>query len=106
MSFSCCGKPRGLRAYGADGADRVGFHGVKGLQEAISDVAFGIGMGIAPLPGGLSKQCDIKQISFVSIDKRCLGLGECRRQECFFDGVGVDAVVDLGEGALEAPIEL
>ena len=35
-----------------------------------------------------------------------MGLGECRRQECFFDGVGVDAVADLGEGALEAPIEL
>lgn len=75
-------------------------------RRMVADVAFGIGMGIAPLPGGLSKQCDIKQIGFVGIDKRCLDLGECRRQECFFDGVGVDAVVDLGEGALEAPIEL
>ena len=63
-------------------------------------------MGIAPLSRGLAEQRDIKQIGFVGIDKRCLGLGECRRQECFFDGVGVDAVVDLGEGALEAPIEL
>jgi len=72
-------------------------------RSMVADVAFGIGMSIAPLLGGLSEQCDIEQIGFVGIDKRCLGLSECRRQECFFDGVGVDAVVDLGEGALEAP---
>jgi hypothetical protein len=30
------GKHRGLRGDEADGADRVGFHGEKGLQETIS----------------------------------------------------------------------
>lgn len=75
-------------------------------RSMVADVAFGIGMSIAPLLGGLSEQRDIKQIGFVGIDKRCLGLGECRRQECFFDGVGVDAVVNLCEGPLEVPAEL
>ena len=75
-------------------------------RSMVADVAFGIGMGIAPLLRGLSEQRDIEQVGFVGIDDRRLSLGEGRRQECFFDGVGVDAVVDLGEGALEAPIEL
>lgn len=65
-------------------------------RRMVADVAFGIGMGIAPLLRGLAEQSNIEQVGFVGIDKRCLGLGECRRQECFFDGVGVDAVADLG----------
>jgi len=32
--------------------------------------------------------------------------GNGGRDERFFDGVGVDAVVDPGEGALEVPAEL
>ena len=75
-------------------------------RSMVADVTFGIGMGIAPCTGCLSEEGDIEQVGFVGIDERCLSLGECRGQECFFDGVGVDAVVDLGEGALEAPIEL
>ena len=75
-------------------------------RRMVADVAFGIGMGIALLLRGLAEQSNIEQVGFVGIDERCLGFGECRRQECFFDSVGVDAVVDLGEGALKAPIQL
>ena len=35
-----------------------------------------------------------------------LDLGDAGRDEPFLDRVGVDAVVDLGEGALEVPFEL
>jgi hypothetical protein len=35
-----------------------------------------------------------------------LSLGDGGRDERLLDGIGVDAVVDLGEGALEVPIEL
>ena len=35
-----------------------------------------------------------------------LGLGDGGRDEGVLDGIGVDAVVDLGEGALKIPIEL
>ena len=74
-------------------------------RSMVADVAFGIGMSIAPLLGGLSEQRDIEQVGFVGIDDRRLSLGEGRRQECFFDGVGVDAVVDLGEVAADVPAE-
>ena len=75
-------------------------------RRMVADVAFGIGMGIAPLLRGLAKEGDIEQVSFVGIDERCLSLRECRRQERLLDRVRMDAVVDLCEGALEVPIEL
>ena len=75
-------------------------------RRMVADVAFGIGMGIAPLLRGLAKEGDIEQVGFVGIDERCLGLGECRRQERFLDRVRMDAVIDLGQSALEVPIEL
>lgn len=72
----------------------------------VADVALGIGVGIAPLFGGLAEEGDVEEVGFVRIDEGCLGLGDGGWEECFFDGIGVDAVVDLGEGALEVPIQL
>ena len=59
-------------------------------RRMVADVAFGIGMGIAPLLRGLAKEGDIEQVGFVGIDERCLGLGECRRQERLLDRVRMD----------------
>ena len=72
----------------------------------VADVAVGVGVGVAPLLRGLAEEGDVEQVGFVGIDERRLCLGDGRRDEGLFDGVGVDAVVDLGEGALEVPPEL
>ena len=71
----------------------------------VPDVALGAGMGITPLHRGLAKKSDIEQIGLTGIDGGCLRLGDRWRDESFLDGVGVDSVVDLGEGSLEVPIQ-
>jgi len=48
----------------------------------------------------------IEQVRFAGIDGSGLRLGDGRWDESVLDGVGMIAVVDLGEGALEVPIEL
>ena len=72
----------------------------------VANVALSIGMSITPLFGGLAEQGDIQQIGLAGIDGACLSLGDGGWDERLLDGIGVDAVVDLGEGALEVPIEL
>ena len=72
----------------------------------VADVSLGTGVGIAPLFGGLAEEGDVEQIRLAGIDGSGLRLGDERRNEGILDGVGVDAVVDLGKGALEVPIEL
>lgn len=72
----------------------------------VADVSFGGGIGIPPLFGGLAEEGDVEQVRLAGIDGGCLRLGDGRRDEGVLDGVSVDAVVDLGEGALEVPIEL
>ena len=75
-------------------------------RRVVTDVAFCVGMGIAPLPGGLAEECDIEHVRFAGIDQRRLLFCDSRRNERVPDGIGVDAVVDLGQGALEIPTEL
>ena len=72
----------------------------------VADVALGIGMSITPLLGGLAEEGDIQQVGLAGIDDGGLRLGNGGRNERFLDRIGVDAVVDLREGALEVPIEL
>ena len=91
-------------------------HGIEAFQigeddellerSVIADGSLGVGMGVAPLFRGLAEEGDVEQVGFVGIDERGLGLGDGGRDECFFDGIGVDAVIDLGEGALEVPVKL
>ena len=75
-------------------------------RSVIPDVTLGVRMGITPLFRGLAEEGDIEQIGLAGIDGGGLRLGDGWRDERFLDRVGVDAVVDLGEGALEVPIEL
>ena len=72
----------------------------------VADVALGIGVRVSPLLGGLAEKGDVKEVGLAGINERRLGLGDAGRDERFLDGVGVDAVIDLGEGSLEIPAEL
>lgn len=75
-------------------------------RRVVADVALGIGMGVPPLFGGLAEEGDIEHVRLAGIDGRGLRPGDGGRDERFLDGIRVDAVVDLGEGALEVPLEL
>lgn len=72
----------------------------------IADVALGIGMGIAPLLRVLAEEGDVEQVGLVRVDEGGLFLAYGDRDQRRLDGIGVDAVIDLGEGALEASPEL
>ena len=68
-------------------------------RRVVANVAVSIAMGITPLPGGLAEEGDVEKIRFVGIDQRRLLFGDGGRDKRFANGVGVDAVVDLGQGA-------
>ncbi len=72
----------------------------------VAKVALGVGMGVAPLLRGLAEEGDVEQVGFAGVNEAGLGLGDGGGNERLLDGVGMDAVVDLGEGALEVPAEL
>ena len=59
----------------------------------VADVALGVGMGVAPLPGGLAEEGDVEQVGFAGVDRGRLRFGNGGRDERLFDGVGVDAVI-------------
>ena len=91
-------------------------HGVEAFQigkddklfqrSVIADVSLGVRMGIAPLFRGLAEEGDVEQVGLGGIDEPGLGLRDGGRDEGFLYRIGVDAVIDLGEGALEVPTEL
>jgi len=72
----------------------------------VADVALGVGVGVAPLLGGLSEQGDIEEVGLAGINRGGLGLRDGWRKEGLLGGVRVDAVIDFGEGALKFPIQL
>ena len=72
----------------------------------VADVALGFGVGVSPLLGCLPEEGDVEQICLAGIDERGLILGDGGRDKRLFDGIGMNAIVDLGEGALEIPTEL
>jgi hypothetical protein len=71
----------------------------------VADVALGIGVGVAPLFRGLAEKGDVEKIGLAGVGEAGLGLGDGGGDEGFLDGVGVDAVIDLGQGALEVPFQ-
>ena len=66
----------------------------------VADIAFGIGVGVAPLFRGLAEEGDVEEVGLAGVGEAGLGLGDRGWDEGFFDRVGVDAVIDLGEGAV------
>ena len=75
-------------------------------RSVVADVSLGVRMGIPPLFRGLAEEGDVEQVGFAGINGGGLRLGDGWRDEGFLDRVGMNAVVDLGEGALEVPIQL
>ena len=72
----------------------------------VADVALRVGMSIAPLLRGLAEEGDVEQVGLAGIHGGRLRFGDGRRDEGVLYRVGVDAVIDLCEGALEIPTEL
>ena len=71
----------------------------------VTHVAAQFGIGVAPLFRGQSEESDIEEISLGGIgDSRLIGR-DFRRDKMFTDSIGMDAVVELGEGAVEVPGE-
>ena len=69
----------------------------------VAHVAFEFGVGITPLLRCLAEKRDIKYIGFVGVGNLCLSRRDFRRNEVLLDGVGMNAVIELGEGAVEVP---
>ena len=61
----------------------------------VADIAFGIGIGSAPILGGLPEECDVEEVGLTGVEQPGLRLGDCLWNEGVFDRVGMDAVVDL-----------
>lgn len=71
----------------------------------VADVSFDSGIGVPPLFGGPAEEGDVEEVRLAGVNGGGLRLGDGGRDEGVLDGVCVDAVVDLGERALEVPIE-
>ncbi len=71
----------------------------------VAHVAVLTGVGVAPLVGGLSEEGDVEDVGFVGVGEGGLLRGDFGRDEMGLDGVGVEVVIDLGEGAVEVPGE-
>ena len=72
----------------------------------VADVTLGVRVSVAPLLRGLAEEGDVEQVGLVRVDEGGLLLVHGDRDQRLLDGIGVDAVIDLGEGALEVPPEL
>ena len=71
----------------------------------VAHVAIEFGIGVAPLFGGVSEECDVEEVRLGGVGDGGLGGRDFGRDQVGFDRVGVDAVVEFGEGAVEVPGE-
>jgi hypothetical protein len=76
-----------------------------GAGGLVADVALFAGVLAPPLGGRLAEEGHVQHIGLAGIDEAGLGFAQLRRDEMGLDGVGVDAVVDLGEVAADVPAE-
>ena len=76
-----------------------------GASGLVANVAIFAGVLAAPLGGGLAEEGHVQHIGLAGIDDADLRFAQLRRDEVSLDGVGVDAVVDLGEIAADVPAE-
>jgi len=105
-----CGEAFGL---GQTFADEDGVEALEIRQDdellqrgVVADVAIGVGMSVAPLLRGLAEEGDVEKVGLAGVNGGSLRLRNGGGNERLLDGVCVDAVVDLGESALEVPVEL
>ena|GEM_PF-1185112 len=93
------GDEEGVEVFQMREAHELGTGGV------VADVAFVAGVLAAPLRGGLAEEGRVEYVGFTGIDEAGLGVGQLGRDEVSLDGVGVDAVVNLGEVPPDVPAE-
>ena len=82
---------------------QIGEHEELFERRVVAHVAVEIGIGIAPLTGGQTEEGDIEQVGFAGVGGGGLFGGDLGGDQVRLDSVGVEAVVDLGEGAVEVP---
>ena len=76
-----------------------------GTGGLIANVALFARIHAAPLGRSLAKEGHVEHIGFRRVHEVGLRLAQLWRDEVGLDGVGVDAVVDLGEIAADIPAE-
>lgn len=81
----------------------VGQHQQLFDRGVLAHVAVELGVGIPPLLRGLAEQGDVEQIGLGGVGNGRLSGRDDRRDQVGLDRVRVDAVVELGEGAVEIP---
>jgi hypothetical protein len=87
-----------VNQHGID-ALQIGQHDQLLQRGRVSHVADLLWVGLTPLGGSHTKQGHVEQIGLAGIHGRRLMPGQLARQEVRLDGIGVDPVVDLGQGA-------
>ncbi len=90
---------QGIEVFKVGQADELGSSGL------VADVALAAGVLATPLGGGLTEESHVEHIGLAGIDETGLAFAERRRDEVGLDGVGVDAVIDLGEVAADVLAE-
>ncbi len=107
MSLSCLSRsavalgqvhvdePLGVQAFD------VGEHQQLFEGGVFAHVAFQRGVGVAPLFGGQAEEGDVEYVGLAGIGDGGLRGCDGGRYQVRFDGVGVDAVVELGQGAIQ-----
>ena len=61
----------------------------------VADVAFQVGMLVAPFQGGHSEECHVQHIGFVSIDARGLDRGYLLRDKILLNCICMNTIVDF-----------
>ena len=87
-------------------AFQIGEHDELLQRGVVAEVALGSGMRIAPLLRGLAEEGNIEEVRFVGVDEARLLFVHAGRDESLLDLIGMDAVIDLGEDALEVSVKL
>jgi len=67
----------------------------------LAHVAIQLGVEVAPLLGRLAKQGDVEQVGFTGVGDGSLCRSDCGWNQVRLDGVGVNAVVEFGKGAVQ-----
>ena len=71
----------------------------------VANVTFLVRVGLSPLTGCTSEKCHIEEVCFIGIDVVLLLGGELGEHKVLFDGIGMDAIVEFGDFAIEVPRE-
>ena len=72
----------------------------------VADIAGAAGVLLTPLLGGFAEQRHVQQVGLAGVYQTGLLRGQRGRNQVRLDGIGVDAVVDLGEITADVPAQL